>query len=1239
MPAIVASTSTSGFDGGSTGGSGQSPLHGPAVGSRFQISAVLGTGSFGTVYAARDLTNDTRVALKLLHQSSAESLYRFKREFRALRDLQHPNLVRYGELLEHERRWFFTMELIHGHPLMDYVRSGPARALDVTRLTSCMRQLADGLLALHAQGLVHRDIKPSNILVDQQGRLVLLDFGLVADAREGLSATKNVVGTVANMSPEQAAGAPLTAASDWYSAGCMFYEALTDQLPFDGSPIKVLMQKQQMLPPSPTQLGVVVPEALETLCMALLAVSPTARAGAREVLTVLGAVPRSAEGSSPPLAPRKAPFVGRSAELTMLDSALEQAVSGSSVGVAVLGESGMGKTVLVMQAVDRFCARHANAVVLFGRCYERESVPYNAFDGVIDELTRYLRNLSNDRQEVLAPRHKGILSQVFPVLERVPAFASYGGAIDSEDPQALRRIAFHALRELFQRIADEVPLAIVIDDLQWADQESLALLEELVRAPDAPRLLLAFTLRPIDQCPVPVRTGLDQIFSQLDKAQRLSLMGLLPEDAVTLARHLSQAEGDITASTDLRAMIEDARGHPLFIGTLVRSRGLARQASGEDVSVEQALRHVVNELDESARDVLELLCVAAAGTDLPVLSRAAQISPGACGVILSGLENRKLVRAARDEQMQEVEPFHDRVRAAVTSVMHQSKIESSHVRLAEAMVALERSAPERIAWHYRTAGHADRAFKYVLEAAERAASTLAFDRATQLYAEAIALSPSPDVSLIQGRAEALANAGRSAEAGEAFRMAAGMVASDASEVRLELLRRAADQFLRVGRLDEGLEVAAAALAGIDVKLGLSPRAAFLSLVLERSRLGLRGLSYVSRPDTQLASTDSRRALKRVDMLWSLGVTLSTMDHVRSTALLARGLREALNAGEEHRVSRALATEAISLAAMDTPPFKRTCQLLTVSGSIAERRGDPYTRAFHFLCSAGVALAARDKFSECVEQATRAQQLFRDECRGVAWEIGQASLFELAARAFLGQFRELSVRSQASMRAARECGDKLSERSIASTAAIWALLAEDRPGAANILLSEHLPEPGKGPVLVQDMYRILSDGVIGLYARDRDTLAMLDGLMPALSRSMLLKVRLFRVQFLAWHGRAALLATRDAKVGERPRLLRIAEKDARALSACKTPQGEGHALLIRAAIERRLGHPEAELTLLRNAHRIWSDHDCAPFAAAAALRMAKLIGGDEGDAIEEGAARFFRTQGVVNPRRLCGVFLP
>ncbi len=1221
-------------------------MNGPALGPRFQVSAVLGTGSFGTVYAARDLTNDTRVALKLLHQSSAESLYRFKREFRSLRDLQHPNLVRYGELLEHGRRWFFTMELIEGTPLIEYVRSGHTRALDVARLTSCMRQLADGLLALHAQGLVHRDIKPSNILVDQHGRLVLLDFGLVADAREGLGATNNVVGTVAYMSPEQSAGVQLTAASDWYSAGCMFYEALTDQLPFDGSPLKVLMQKQRTLPPSPQQLGMLVPEELSSLCMSLLATDPRGRAGARDVLTALGAVPHSAEGLSEPPTLRHAPFVGRVAELTLLDSALEQAVSGQSVGVAVLGESGMGKTVLVMQAVDRFCARHPEAVVLFGRCYERESVPYNAFDGVIDELTRYLRELSSDRQAVLAPRHKGILSQVFPVLERVPAFASYG-AVDSEDPQALRRIAFRALRELFQRISDEVPLAIVIDDMQWADQESLALLEELVRAPDAPRVLLAFTLRPLEQCPAPVRSGLDQIFAQLDKAQRLSLTGLLPEDAVTLARHLSQSVGDSTVSTDLRAMIEDAHGHPLFIDTLVRSRGIAKQGLGDEISVEQALRYVVKALDESARAVLELLCVAAAGTDLPVLSRAAQITPGACGLILSALENRKLVRAARDEAMQEMEPFHDRVRAAVVSVMQPAKIEHCHVKLAEALVSLSRSAPERIAWHYRAAGHADRAYKYVLEAAERATSTLAFDRAAQLYAEALALAPKPDAALMQARAEALANAGKSAEAGEAFRTAAGLadsvvdgvdegaVGREGRELRLELLRRAADQFLRVGRLSEGLEAAAEALAGIDVKLGLSPRAAFFSLVLERSRLSMRGLSFATRK----ASEQSAKDLKRVDMLWSLGVTLSTMDHVRSTALLARGLREALNAGEEHRISRALATEAISLAAIDAPPFKRTSQLLAVSGRVAEQRGDTYTRAFHALCSAGVALAARDQFSECVEQASRAQQLFREECRGVDWEIGQASLFELAARTFLGQFRELSARTQTSMRAARECGDKLSERSVASTAAVWALLAEDRPGAAKALLQEQLPDTGKGPILVQDMYRILSDGVVGLYARDRQTLSMLDSLRPALSRSMLLKVRLFRVQFLAWHGRAALLATRDATADERPRLLKIADKDARALDACKTPQGEGHALLIRAAIERRFGHPEAELSMLRRAHDIWSERHCQPFAAAAALRMAKLIGGDEGDAIEEGAATFFRTQGVVNPKRLCGVFLP
>ena len=1247
---------------------------------RFVVQGRLGAGGYGVVYRAVDLERNVPVALKTLRNVAAKALVRFKQEFRALADVSHPNLVTLYELSSREDQWFFTMELVDGVNFLWYVRgesypaeSGPTSAvssptssglqaffeqghddrgaakpasggaLNLDRLRHALPQLTDGVLALHDAGKLHRDIKPSNVLVTREGRLVLLDFGLVAEIAPAQTRTLDAVGTPAYMSPEQIAGLPLTQASDWYNVGSMLYQALTGHLPFAGSVVEIIQRKRESEPIPPRELSPDVPPDLDDLCRRLLRRDPAQRPSGADVRRALdGASVRDAAAeaaAAPPAATATTPFVGREQHLEALRDAYRTLKAGRALTVAVHGGSGMGKSALVRRFLEELRREDPQAVVLAGRCYERESVPYKALDALVDALSRYLRRLPSAQAEAFLPHDILALARVFPVLRQVGAVMRARRAVlEIPDSLELRRRAFAALRELLVRLADRRPLVLFIDDLQWGDADSAALLEELLRPPDPPTLLLIGCYRseeaetsPLLKTILPKRLAVGSSLQIRD----IVVGELSASEARELARALVQVEQQ-GGSVRAEAIARESGGNPYFIEELVRFSQAEAETVSPHVTFDQVLATRVSRLPEGSRRLLDVVAVSGVPIEAGVAYGAADLEKEGESV-LAVLRAAHLVRTRSALARNEIETYHDRIRDAVVARLSPETLRECHHRLASALLASGRSDPETLAMHHLGAGDAESAAEYAAVAAAKASEALAFDRAAGLYRFALNLrgSAAPERARLEVHlGDALANAGRGAEAARAY-LSAAKEAGPA--LAIDLHRRAAQQFFISGHIEDGGRALNTVLAKLDMKLPQTPRKALLSLLLRRAQIRLRGLRFRERDETQIPAQD----LLRIDTCWAVGIGMAVVDMVRGADFQARHLVLALRAGEPYRVARALAMEGAYVAMSGSRGRVRAARLLQASQTLAERVNQPYALGLSTV-SAGNAAWLDGRWQEARSRCERAEEILRERCTGVDWEILTAQLFGLASMFFLGEVAALSRRLPALLEEAAARGSLLRATFLRiGFCSHVAWLAADDPGRAREELETGLAG-----------WRRTSFDYLQLWVRGAQTdIALYSGEAPVaaerivessrgVARALDRFVQAGFIRGLDARARRRLAAAAQAtSPSERDGLLRGAEGHAKTMMRERTLWGDPLALLLRAGASATRGETEAALRFLESAEAGFGSASMALHAAAARRRRGEVLGGDTGRELVADADVWMGAQSIKNPERMTAMLAP
>jgi serine/threonine-protein kinase len=268
------------------------------IAGRYRLLGRLGSGGMADVWCAEDTMLDRQVALKFLHERFAQDeqfVERFRREASSAAGLQHPNVVGVFDRGTFDGSHYIAMEYVEGASLNDLIQRG----LSVAEAVEIVRQVLAAARYAHANGIVHRDLKPQNVLVDAEGRARVTDFGIARAGASEITQTGSVLGTAQYLSPEQAQGLPVTAASDIYSIGVLLYEALTGRVPFEAeSPVTVALKQVSERPRPPSELNPAVSRALDAVVLKALAKDPANRfASADEFLAALDAAEAEPSGA------------------------------------------------------------------------------------------------------------------------------------------------------------------------------------------------------------------------------------------------------------------------------------------------------------------------------------------------------------------------------------------------------------------------------------------------------------------------------------------------------------------------------------------------------------------------------------------------------------------------------------------------------------------------------------------------------------------------------------------------------------------------------------------------------------------------------------------------------------------------------------------------------------------------------------------------------------------------------
>ena len=1203
----------------------QSPLDVGDTFGEFKLEKFLGNGSSGFVFRALDAVTNRRCALKLICKEPAENLVRTKLGFRRMMRIEHPNLARADRIHRVGNQEALSMEEIHGETLADSMSRLCELPHDqaCNQLLNLLRDYAAALAAMHSHCFVHRDIKPQNLMIDQHGRGRIIDYGLVGtfDAESDPSGLRNyLVGTPGYFAPEAWSQQSYLPAGDIYGLGCVVLESLRvisgDKL-FE--PVDNAQDHCNAVSAALDDLVDSVPERLHEACVEMLQPVPGDRPTAMQ-LAGRGKQTSVAVAWSP-----VKPMHGRTEQYDQIRRWLKTIYSGSAGRLHLYGPSGIGKTRLIDE-VEKFLRANPFGQVFRARCRPREDQPLQAFDQIASEIAnRYMKNdLQRSR---LDPVSAGILHEIFPVLKNVVEVSM---EFSVQRSPVSRHDALEAAARMSVELRKNGPLVLIIDDVQWADADSLAVLDRLCDSTGGSLGIITVSRS---------RSG-----EQLREADvSIELGPLKAEDSLVMLAEAANRWGTEIDLRDLKKLAELVQGNPFRLSELAeefRFGGLLSDAAqctalAHSIAKGETLNWLchrrVERLSPEARLILPLIVAAGRPVSVEQIGGVSKLGEHVDAALSELVQQRLVVDEAKGTEC--VSVAHDRVADGLVAILQPRAIKQSHQAWADWLLHQDQPhlVAARVAGHLFDADEPSRAISSAILAAKQSEKMYAFRDAGKWYAKVAPLvSGSERIQCLRDASRCLERADLPVDAAFHYQELAKYVDE---EERIECQIAAVRLLIRSGRFAEVRHQLRDLTRRLNLprpkrrgfaQLSILWQVARLTIEQKRNRRAMIKTAHAGQAVS--ARSMSVRNQQRMNLCMAMARPLSMFDNLHATELNLYGARLA-NGGDDVKAQLYVCIGSAVFSAYDKGPQRvRGETMLQDLRPRIMALGDEKLLGDYWAANAFTHMFACRWHLVC-ERSEKAISFYSKLEDSLGFEITNTIWNCIWAKWHLGRWAQLAELHDNMLSQSLQRNDFIQRLEATSglSADVW--LARDQPQElceAQQRNAETLEQ--RNGVQVFDHQRWISLIHHAIYVGDwKQATHLLKQYRRLRNRSPLKRLQPFRVTYLAT---GALISLHRLQMESRSEFSRTLNRFCDALRGEQLEYTTIVANLLEGLHRQMVGETEAARKLLQAANLRAARIRLRPIQYATSDALEHIDTGIAGDSLRER----MRQQGVVKPEK-------